>query len=158
MQKETLITIGSILVVFGLFFYVSPLTSTTTDDYDIEPLQAMWLNRHHEQGERIEGYFTVLGGNEEIEFRIEDPYGVAVYDAGVVKSRHDFALATEHSGVYTLFFGNKQESGKVIFLSHQTIVTPTVLCLLIAIIGICILGYGSLGIYQKRLKPKQTTE
>lgn len=159
MRAETLITIGIVLIGLGLIFYVFPLTITTTDDYDIASLQKFSLTQHHGKGERIEGYFTVLGGNEEIEFYIKNPYGVVIYDAGVVKSRNDFALTAEHSGMYTLFFGNKQQSGKVVFLTHQTIITTTNLCLAIAIIGICILVIGSLDIYQKKLKKaKQTTE
>lgn len=159
MRAETLISIGIALMVLGLFFYMFPLTITTTDDYNIEPLLRFSLTQHREKGERIEGYFTVLGGNEEIEFSIKDPYGVLIYDAGVVKSRNDFALTAEHSGMYTLFFRNKQQSGKVVFLTRQTIITTANLCLGIAIIGICILVIGSLDIYQKRLKKaKQITE
>jgi len=154
MRAEALTTIGIVLTVLGLLFYTSILTSTSTDDYDVSPGGETSLTRHREKGERIEGYLTVLGGDEEIEFYIEDPLGVIIYNAGIIKSRHDFALTTEHSGVYTLFFGNKQQSGKVVYLSRKMIIISPNVSLAIVILGILFLILGMIDIYQKRQKTK----
>ncbi|MDH5746847.1 MAG: emp24/gp25L/p24 family protein [Candidatus Bathyarchaeota archaeon] len=154
MRAEALTTIGIVVTVLGLLFFTSILILTSTDDYDISPGGEMSLTRHREKGERIEGYFTVLGGNEEIEFYVEDPFGVIIHNAGIIKSRHDFALTTEHSGVYTLFFGNKQQSGKVVYLSSKMMIIGPDASLAITILGILFLILGSIDIYQKRQKTK----
>jgi len=154
MRAEALATIGIVVTVLGLLFFTSILILPSTDDYDISPGGEMSLTRHREKGERIEGHFTVLGGNEEIEFYVEDPFGVIIHDAGIIKSRHDFALTTEHSGVYTLFFGNKQQSGKVVLLSRKMIIIGPNVSLAITILGILFLILGMIDIYQKRQKTK----
>jgi hypothetical protein len=154
MRAETLTIVGIVVTVLGLLFYLSILTLTSTDDYDISPGGEMSITRHREKGEGIEGYFTVLGGNEEIEFYITDPHGVIVHNAGIIKSRHDFALTAEHSGVYTLFFGNKQQSDRVVSLSSKMIIISPDVSLAITILGVLFLMLGVIDIYQKRQKAK----
>jgi hypothetical protein len=154
MRAKTLTTIGIVATVLGLLFYSSLLTLTSTDNYDILPGGEMSLTRHYEKSERIEGHFTVQGGDEEIEFYIEDPHGVIIHDAGVIKSRHDFDLTTEHSGIYTLFFGNEQQSDKVVSLSNKTVIMSPDVSLAITILGILFLIVGMIDIYQQRQKAK----
>ena len=155
MRAEVLTIVGIVLTVLGLLFYISPFVLISTDNYDISPSGGMSFTQHREKSERIEGYFTVIGGNEEIEFYIEDPFGVIVHNGGIIKSRHDFALTTEHSGVYTLIFENKQQSGKVVFLSSEMVIIGSDASLIIAILGILFLIIGVIDIYQKRLKTRK---
>lgn len=154
MRAEALTTTGIVLTVLGLLFYTSILTLTSTDNYNVSPGGETSLTRHREKGERIEGYLTVLGGDEEIEFYIEDPFGVIIHNAGIIKSRHDFALTTEHSGVYTLFFGNKQQTDKVVSLSRNMMIIGPDASLAITILGILFLTLGLIDIYRKRQKTK----
>jgi len=155
MRAEVLTVVGIVLTVLGLLFYISPFVLISTDNYDISSGGEMSLTRYREKSERIEGYFTVTGGNEEIEFYIEDPFGVVIHNGGTVKSRHDFALTTEHSGVYTLIFENKQQSDKVVFLSGEMVIIGSDASLIIAILGILFLIIGMIDIYQKRLKTRK---
>lgn len=150
--SELLIFIGISVMVLGLLFYFSPIKSPYNDNFDIDPLRGISLTSHRDKGERVEGYFTVLGGNEEIEFTIKDPYGAIIYDAGIVKSRKDFAFTTEFEGVYSLFFENKQNSEKHVFLTTQRTFIGDGLALAIALIGVGILIFGLAGFYAERLK------
>jgi hypothetical protein len=146
--------IVEVVILFGSIIYFSPIKIAQNDTYEIDPLRAMSLTQHRDKGERVEGYFTVLGGNDEIEFHIEDPYGTTIFDAGIVDNRKDFAFTTEYEGVYTLFFGNKQqESGKTVFLTVQRNVTQGV-DVIIIVIGVCFLILGLVVLYQERLKQR----
>jgi hypothetical protein len=158
MRREALTITGMVLIFLSLLFYIFPLTQSPTDHYDLEGEHGISLTSHYDKGERIEGYFTVRYGDEEVEFNIRDPYGVIVYDAGIVKSRLEFALTTEHSGVYTLSFGNKQQVSKTVFLTRPNIVTTPDLCLGIALIGVGILSGGLIDVYQKKLKKTGKSE
>jgi hypothetical protein len=154
MRAAILTSIGIILTVLSLLFYISPFALVSTESYDISPGGGMSLTQHLEKSERIESYFTVAGGNEEIEFYIKDPFGVIVHNGGIVKSRYDFALTTKHSGEYTLVFENKQQSGKVVLLSSKTPIMNPYASLITAILGILFLIIGMVDIYQKRLKTR----
>jgi hypothetical protein len=151
---QLIILTGIVMTVLGSIIYFSPIKLPQTTDYDLEPLRAFSLTTHRDKGERVEGYFTVLGGNDEIDFHIEDPYGTIIYDSGIVKSRKDFAFTTEFEGVYTLFFANTQtESGKTIFLTQQRNVTRGV-DLVIIVVGVFFLILGLAYFYQERLKQR----
>lgn len=157
---EMLASIGIVLIIVGLFFYFFPIKLPDNNTYELDPLRGISITTHRDKGERVEGYFTVLGGNEEIEFTIKDPYGTIIYDAGIVKGRRDFIFTTEFEGVYTYFFGNEQSnSGKTIFLTEQRVFTHG-LDIAIVGIGVGILILGLAGFYEDKLRQsqKQTTE
>jgi len=151
--SQLLILSGIVIMVLGLLVYFFPIKIAQNDTYEFAPLRALSLTQHRGKGERVEGYFTVLGGNDEIEFHIEDPYGTIIFDAGIVKSRKDFAFTTEFEGVYTLFFGNHQSnSGKTVFLTEQRTLIGEGLASAIALIGVGILIFGFVSLYGERLK------
>lgn len=160
MKAKVFMYIGAVLIIVGLFFYLSPYTtSTKTEDYDVHRgimLELTWPDL--EKGERIAGYFTIRGGNEEVEFYIKDPYGAIIHDAGTVKSRHDFAFTAEHSGVYSLYFENYAgTSDKQIFVTYETKFKSIFhdLSLPIVLLGTLILIAGLLSFYEKRLKERK---
>ena len=160
MRAKALMYIGAILIIVGLFLYFSPYTtSTKTEDYDVRRgvmLEVTWPDL--EKGERISGYFTIRGGDEEVKFYIKDPYGAIIHDAGTVKSRHDFAFTAEHSGVYSLYFENYAgTSDKHIFVTYETKFKSIFhdLSLPIVLIGALILVAGLLSFYEKKMKEKK---
>ncbi len=150
--SQLLIFGGIFIMILGLSFYFSPIKLSDNNDYEIDPSKGISLTTHRDKDERVEGYFTILGGDEQLDFHIEDPYGTTIFDADKVKSRKDFSFTTEFEGAYTLFFGNKQqESGKIVFLSEQRTITRG-LDLAMVGIGVIILILGLVGFYQERLK------
>jgi len=157
---ELLIGVGIGLMILGLILYSFPIKLPDNNIYELDPLRSVSITTHRDKGERVEGYFTVRDGNEEIEFKIEDPYGTAIYDAGIVKSRRDFCFTTEFEGVYTYFFGNYQSnSGKTIFLTEQRVFTRGLDLAIVGIgVGILILGFA--GFYEDKLRQsrKQISE
>ena len=54
----------------------------------------------------IEGYFTITGGERDIYFFINDPYGYAVFGPYVSTDFDDFRVRTIYVGTYTLAFDN----------------------------------------------------
>jgi len=67
--------------------------------------------------------FTVSGGDEQINFHIEDPFRTTIYNE-TVKHGLDFTFVAENDGSYSLNFHNLQsESGKTITITSQRIVT-----------------------------------
>lgn len=149
---ETLFFIGVVVLVLGLLFYLNPIKLSQNDTIDLDPLDGVSQSSHRDKGERLEGYFTVIGGNEEVEFTVKDPYGAFIYNVGSVTSRGEFAFTAEHDGVYTFFYGNKQNSGKTVFLTEQKTVMGGGLSLGLAGLGVLILVLGLSGFFEERLK------
>lgn len=137
-----MITVGIIILVMSLFLYISPIEFKSTEDFTISAKQGISRDQHYERGERIEGYFTVRSGNEQVEFSIKDPYGTVVYDPGTVTSRHDFGITTEHSGVYQLFWGNTDDSARIVYLTVINRISILSLIIGLAILGICVSFLG----------------
>lgn len=137
-----MIFVGIIILIVSLFLYISPIEFKPTEDFTIPAKQGISRDQHYERGERIEGYFTVRSGNEQVEFSIKDPYGTAVYDPGTVTSRHDFGITTEHSGLYSLFWGNTDDYGKIVYLTAINRILSRSLIIGLAILGICVLFLG----------------
>lgn len=148
---ESLAFLGIVIMVLGLFFYLSPLKFSQNDTTELDPQRGVAISSHRDKGERVEGYFTVRWGNEEVEFSIKDPYGVIIYNAGTVKSRHDFAFTTEHDGIYTLAFYNRQDTSKTVFLTEQRTFTRGLDLALVGI-GIGLLIMGLAGFYEEKLR------
>lgn len=155
-----LIIVGGVLIIVGLFFYISPfLTSNTrNENHNVPALQYLTLTWALDKAEKIEGYFTVRGGGDDVDFHIKDPYGSVILDAGRVTGRRDFAFTAEYSGAYTLYFDNSFSifTSKTIFLSYQQTlrIFPGDLSLLITILGVLILVLGVIRLYQKQIKER----
>ena len=128
MNKKVL-SLGITLIIVGLLlpYALSELAGAMTRSFTVSPLSAITVSRHLNRGERVEGYFTVRGGNDDIKFYIKDPYGVIIYDVGKVKGRHDFVFTAETIGVYTLYFDNSFSliTSKHIYLTIK--LTPAIL-------------------------------
>ena len=148
----TLFAIGVVILGLGLSFYLNPIKFPRDHIFDLGPLGGVSHSFHGDKGERIEGYFTIVGGNEEVEFTAKDPYGAFIYNSEAVTSRGEFAFTAEHDGVYTFFFRNKQNSGKMLFLTEQKPIMGGVLSLGLAGIGVLILVLGLFGLFEERLK------
>jgi hypothetical protein len=148
----TLFAIGVVVLGLGLSFYLNPIKFPRDHIFELGPLSGVSQSSHRDNGERVEGYFTVAGGNEEVEFTAKDPYGACIYNSEAVTSRGEFAFTAEHDGVYTLFFRNKQDSGKMLFLTEQKPVMGGVLGLGLAGIGVLILVLGLFWLFEERLK------
>ncbi len=163
MRVKVLTFVGFAITIIGLFLYLSPyITSPTrTGDHYVYALQTLTLTMHFDRGERLEGYFTVRGGNDDVKFYIKNPYGAVILDAGTVTGRHDFAFTAEHEGVYTLYFDNTFSliTSKTIFLSYRVTVKSILydLSLPIAVVGIAILALGLISIYEKKMKERKAT-
>lgn len=148
----TLFAIGIVVSGLGLSFYLNPIKFPRDHIFDLGPLGGVSHSFHGDKGERVEGYFTVAGGNEEVEFTAKDPYGAFLYDSEAVTSRREFAFTAEHDGVYTFFFMNRQNSGKMLVLTEQKPIMGGVIGLGLAGIGFFILAIGLFGLSEERLK------
>lgn len=141
----TLITVGAILVVLGLFFYLSPVKQTQNNvmtvpsGVDVATVEDFIYSK----GVKLEGYLTIRNGNEEITFRLEDPYGVTTLNPGLITSRYDFAFTTAQEGIYRLSFINNENASKAVYLTiKQTLIGGESWWLLLAGIGALILVLG----------------
>jgi hypothetical protein len=59
---------------------------------------------------KVEGSFTIEGGNNDIRFSVADPYGNVIVPSAVVYRQRDFAFIAATSGVYKLRFDNSYSS------------------------------------------------
>lgn len=102
---------------------------------------------------------TVSGGDEQIEFRIEDPFRTIIYN-DTVKYGLDFTFTAEIEGSYSLEFQNLQsESGKTIAITRQRIVTRGLDTTLIGagVIIVIMIGLGLFKmIFPERIKDIDT--
>lgn len=98
--------------------YIVPYTDTS---FHVSPRSYRTLTVHAGAGDRIEGYFTIRGGADEVKFRIEDSYGSTIYNAGLVYDRHDFRVICGSQGYYTLYFDNSFSwtVGKDVYLHYR---------------------------------------
>lgn len=163
MRAKVLTFVGILIMIVGLFFYLFPYITSRmrTEDHSVSAMQRLTLTMHFEKHERLEGYFTVRGGNDDVKFYIKNPYGAVILDAGMVTGRHDFAFTAEHEGVYTLYFDNTFSliTSKTIFLSYRITVKSILydLSLPITVVGVAILAWGLISIYEKKMKEKKAT-
>lgn len=161
--SQTLIFLGFVVLIVGLYFYIFPYltTNTRTDTFDVSALHSQIMSVQLNKGDRCEGYFTVIGGNGDIDFRIKDPYGSVILDAGRVTGRRDFAVTAEYSGTYTFYWDNTFSliTSKTVFFSHNwTVVAfPRELTLLVALLGLLLVILGSSRIAQAYVKEKKQT-
>jgi hypothetical protein len=160
--SKALIFLGFSVLIVGLFFYLIPLgmSNTKTDSFQVPNLQTATSTFVLNKGDRIEGYFTILGGSNDIRFNIQDPYGSVILNAGTVTGRRDFAFTAEYSGAYTLFFDNGYSifTSKTVFLSYSgTVAFPSAIAIVIALIGLLILIFGLSRVSQAWAKEKKQT-
>jgi len=120
--------------------------------YDVEGGTVLQLSWYLQEGDRTEGGFTVSGGNEEVRFYIENPSGVIIYDAGIVKTGLSTGFTAEYSGIYSLYFENLELlSDKCIHVRFTSPYEPRftpfdVLGLSMMFGGTTILVYGVIGL------------
>jgi len=131
--------------------------------YNVEGESVLQLSWYLQEGDRTEGGFTVSGGNEEVRFYIENPSGVIIYDAGIVKTRLSTGFTAGYSGIYSLYFENLEPlSDKCIHVRFRSPYEPRftpfdVLGLSMMFGGAAILIYGVTGLGfkgRKRTKMK----
>jgi hypothetical protein len=119
-----------LLVFAGLIFFVSGVylaffwMKGGRGDYTVAGGATLELSWYLETNDRTEGRFTVSGGNEEIRFYIKNPYGVVIYDAGIVKKRLDTGFTAANSGVYSFYFENEENSEKIVQLRFRSPYEP----------------------------------
>jgi hypothetical protein len=124
--SKLLIVIGFVFIAVGLALFFSPIRIPQATVHDMGPGPGSHFGMGFgvwEKGEKVAVNFTVSGGDEQIEFRIEDPSRTTIYNA-TVKHGLDYTFTAETEGSYSLEFQNLQsESGKTITITHQRIVT-----------------------------------
>jgi hypothetical protein len=123
--SKLLIVIGFILIVVGLALFFSPIRMPQTAVYEMGPGSGtlgmgfgVWG-----EGEEVSVNFTVSGGDEQINFRIEDPSRTRIYDE-TVKQKLDYTFTAETEGSYSIEFQTLQsDCEKIITITRQRIVT-----------------------------------
>ncbi|MCW3984903.1 MAG: emp24/gp25L/p24 family protein [Candidatus Bathyarchaeota archaeon] len=122
-------------------------------DYNIAGGATLELSWYLETNDRTEGRITVGGGNEEIKFYVKDPYGVVIYDAGVVKTRVDTGFTAANSGIYRFYFENQENSSeKIVKVRFRSPYEPRltifdIIGLSIMFVGFAISTYGVRGLW-----------
>jgi hypothetical protein len=124
--SKLVIVIGFVFVVVGLALFFSPIRLPQTTVHDMGPGPGSHFGTAFGvcgKDEKVAVNFTVSGGDEQINFHIEDPFRTTIYNE-TVKHRLDYTFTTEIEGSYSLNFHNLQsESGKTITITQQRIVT-----------------------------------
>jgi hypothetical protein len=154
--SKLLIAIGFILVVVGLALFFSPIRMPQTVVYEMGPGSGtlgmafgVW-----EKGEEVSVNFTVSGGDEQVNFRIEDPSRTTIYDE-MVKQRLDYTFTAETGGSYSIKFQTLQsEYEKTITLMRQRSVTRGLDLTLVGAGGIIVIMFG-LGLFKIIFPEKQ---
>lgn len=72
------------------------------------------------KGKTLEGYMTVRGGNDDINFYLKDSYGSKVLNVSV-KGRYDFSYKATSDGYHTAYFDNTFSffTGKEVLLHYR---------------------------------------
>jgi hypothetical protein len=140
-----LVGVGVAVVVVGLILYVRPIPNDQNETWYVEPFSTIQSTAVLDRGERLEGFFTVGGGDEQVRFWVKDPNGVIIYNAGTVNSRADCVFTAESSGAYTLYFDNGQDVEKTIYFTRSRNaaflgIVGALAGLLIAILGLVSVG------------------
>jgi hypothetical protein len=124
--SKLLIAIGFILIAVGLALFFSPIRIPQTAVHDMDPGPGSHMGMGFGvwgEGEKVAVNFTVSGGDEQIDFRIEDPFRTTIYNE-IVKHRLDYTFTAEIEGSYSIEFQNLQsDSGKTLTITRQRIVT-----------------------------------
>ena len=124
--SKLLIVIGFIFIAVGLGLLFSPIRLPHTEAHYMGPGPGTHFGTGFGiwgKGDKIAVNFTVSGGDEQINFYIEDPFRTTIYNE-TVKHGLDFTFVAENDGSYSLNFHNLQsESGKTITITSQRIVT-----------------------------------
>ncbi|MBA7626899.1 hypothetical protein ES703_34357 [subsurface metagenome] len=124
--SKLLIVIGFIFIAVGLGLLFSPIRLPHTEAHYMGPGPGTHFGTGFGiwgKGDKIAVNFTVSGGDEQINFHIEDPFRTTIYNE-TVKHGLDFTFVAENDGSYSLNFHNLQsESGKTITITSQRIVT-----------------------------------
>jgi hypothetical protein len=148
--SKLLIVIGFVFVFAGMTLYFSPIRLPQNVVYDVGPGPGSHLGMGFGvwgKGEKVAVNFTVSGGDEQIDFHIEDPLRTTIYNE-TVKNGLDYTFTTEIEGSYSLYFYNLQsESGKTITITHQRIVTQGLDITLIGSGVIIVIMFG-LGLFK----------
>ena len=146
-SSKLLIVIGLIFIAVGLALIFSPIRRPHTEDYYTGPGGHMGMGfGSWRQGDRVAVNFTVSGGDEQIDFHIEDQLRTAIYNV-TVKHGLDYTFTAENDGSYSLYFHNLQiDSGKTITITSQRIVTQGVDITLIGAGVIIVIMFG-LGLF-----------
>lgn len=159
--SKLLIVIGFVFVAVGLALFFSPIRIPQTAVHDMGPGPGSHFGMGFgvwEKGEEVAVNFTVSGGDEQIEFHMEDPFRTIIYNE-TVKHGLDFTFTAETEGSYSLDFQNLQsDSGKTITITRQRIVTRGLdLTLVGAGIIVILIGLGLFKIiFPKRMEDINT--
>jgi len=156
-----LISVGVIVIIFGFVFFpgLKALMSWSgmfEVSYEFvvpagtEHYGAYWDAPR--AGEKYYGYIIIKGGDNDIKFFITDPGGETIYDAGLVKGRHDFSFEATAKGIHRLHFDNRfsTESKTIrsvgeIPLLHETLWYEPIIIALFTILGLVLIIAGILG-------------
>ncbi|GEM_PF-5655254 len=90
----------------GLGSVGSVIVPYKDDSFTIKPLSKASGTVDMRNGAIFEGYLTIRGGNNDIEFYVQDSYGKKVLSAGRVTGRYDFNYKATSEGFHTFYFDN----------------------------------------------------
>ncbi len=90
-------------------------------NFTVSPGQQYTISIDLRQGAVIEGYLTVIGGNNDVRFYIKDSYGNIVLDKNRVTDRYDFSYTAASAGFHTMYFDNSFSifTGKQVLLHYR---------------------------------------
>jgi len=115
-------------LVILCFLFLMLVTSVGCDwikGYDssslqLEPKAVGAINVSATFGNKIDGYFTVTGGEGSVLFWAESPSGVPVLDVVVIFNSYEFLIDCYEEGYYKLYFSNPTSvTGRNVYVRHR---------------------------------------
>jgi hypothetical protein len=141
----------------GLFFLFTASTSARveTESFTIGPLVTETaVTLHLNSGDEVEGYFTVIGGNNDIDFYIKDPYGNYIYPRSRVRGRFDFKFIAGTTGDYRVYFDKSFAPHVTKTVNLTTKIVPTAfripLWAILILLGLLMVIIGSILALKRR--------
>lgn len=126
MRKDILtswacLILGALFIITGLLIPFRIHDLVVTESFTVAPFKYIIWSFELSPGWGFDVYFTVRGGNDDINFYIEDPYGNTIYNAGRVSGRHSYSFTAQTTGVYSLYFDNSFSfiTSKLVFVTSK---------------------------------------
>ncbi|MFH1327603.1 MAG: emp24/gp25L/p24 family protein [Candidatus Bathyarchaeota archaeon] len=167
-MKLEVVVLGIIVLVVGVGFasITTGMRPLLTGSFEVSPFEVSSTSVYLETDDRVEGSFTVEGGDNYLRFYVKNTNGEIIYDTDIVRHGRDFSFTATSTGVYEMYFDNgfsiedkyvtlsTQKSVKIAYgISRETMIIGVgVVCLIMILAGVVLKSKSEADEYFKRLR------